>query len=175
VSFQFLYTTLFGWYATHVFLSTGHLAAAVAVHSFCNWMGFPPVGGVLSHPQRNLRCSMPASSSASNPNDSTWMTLVHACALLAYPPWSAEYCVCSPSSQPRPGPARMQAGPISTMQCVSLLIANMYRKDDTCIICMSVISTTQVRSRHFNQLIIPENCLDLGKAAQGTIALSPVL
>lgn len=53
VSFQFLYTTLFGWYATYVFLSTGHLAAAVAVHSFCNWMGFPPIGDVLSHPQRN--------------------------------------------------------------------------------------------------------------------------
>lgn len=52
--FQFLYTTLFGWYATHIFLNTGHLAGAVAVHTFCNWMGFPPIGDVLHHPRRNL-------------------------------------------------------------------------------------------------------------------------
>eukprot|EP00891_Asterochloris_glomerata_P009739 jgi/Astpho2/9739/gw1.00149.183.1_t len=52
VSFQFLFTgPAFGTYATFVFLRTGHLAAAIAVHSFCNWMGFPPIADVLSHPQ----------------------------------------------------------------------------------------------------------------------------
>lgn len=54
VFFQFAYTTVFGWYATHIFLSTGHLAAAVAVHTFCNWMGFPAVAEVMHHPQRNV-------------------------------------------------------------------------------------------------------------------------
>ena len=52
VSFQFLFTgPAFGTYATFVFLRTGHLAAAIAVHSFCNWMGFPPIADVLSHPR----------------------------------------------------------------------------------------------------------------------------
>ncbi len=54
VLFQFGYTTVFGWYATHTFLSTGHLAGAVAVHTFCNWMGFPAVGDVMRNPRRNL-------------------------------------------------------------------------------------------------------------------------
>lgn len=54
VLFQFGYTTIFGWYATHIFLSTGHLAGAVAVHTFCNWMGFPAIGEVMHHPQRNM-------------------------------------------------------------------------------------------------------------------------
>ena len=39
----------FGTYATFVFLRTGHLASAAAVHTFCNWMGFPPIAEVLSH------------------------------------------------------------------------------------------------------------------------------
>lgn len=54
VVFQFVYTTVFGWYATHVFLSTGHLAGAVAVHAFCNWMGFPPIAEILHHSHRNV-------------------------------------------------------------------------------------------------------------------------
>jgi prenyl protein peptidase len=41
---QFLYTTVFGWYATWVFLATGSTAAAVLVHSLCNWMGLPAFG-----------------------------------------------------------------------------------------------------------------------------------
>ena len=53
VFFQFGYTTVFGWYVTHIFLSTGHLAGAVAVHTFCNWMGFPAIEDVTHHQQRN--------------------------------------------------------------------------------------------------------------------------
>lgn len=54
VAFQFLYTTVFGWYATHIFLSTGHLAGAVAVHAFCNWIGFPAIFDIASHSRKNV-------------------------------------------------------------------------------------------------------------------------
>lgn len=40
---QLLYTTVFGWYATWIFLSTGSILAAVAVHSICNMFGLPPI------------------------------------------------------------------------------------------------------------------------------------
>lgn len=43
--FQFAYTTLFGWYATFVFIRTGSLAAVVVAHSFCNWCGLPRLWG----------------------------------------------------------------------------------------------------------------------------------
>ena len=43
--FQFAYTTLFGWYATFVFIRTGSLAAVVITHSFCNWCGLPRLWG----------------------------------------------------------------------------------------------------------------------------------
>lgn len=39
---QFLYTTVFGWYATWVFLCTGSILASMLVHSLCNIMGLPP-------------------------------------------------------------------------------------------------------------------------------------
>ena len=42
---QFAYTTLFGWYASFVFVRTGSLPAAVLAHAFCNWMGLPRVWG----------------------------------------------------------------------------------------------------------------------------------
>lgn len=54
MSFQALFTTLFGWYASWIFVSTGHLTAAVAVHSFCNWMGFPDIGRLMFHRFRLL-------------------------------------------------------------------------------------------------------------------------
>ncbi|KAI8472088.1 MAG: hypothetical protein J3K34DRAFT_216570 [Monoraphidium minutum] len=44
VLFQFLYTTVFGWLATWVFLSTGHALAPALVHAACNAMGVPPFG-----------------------------------------------------------------------------------------------------------------------------------
>ena len=40
-TFQFAYTTIFGVYSAHLFVQTNHLASCVAVHAFCNFMGFP--------------------------------------------------------------------------------------------------------------------------------------
>lgn len=54
VTFQFAFTTVFGWFATFIFLRTGHLTAAVAVHAFCNLMGFPDFGALNSHPAKGL-------------------------------------------------------------------------------------------------------------------------
>lgn len=41
--FQWMYTTLFGAYASHVFVRTGSLWGVCALHSFCNLMGLPEV------------------------------------------------------------------------------------------------------------------------------------
>ncbi|KAK6534685.1 hypothetical protein TWF281_005990 [Arthrobotrys megalospora] len=46
---QFSYTTLFGWFASWVYLRFGSLWAAIAVHSFCNVMGLPRFWGSLDH------------------------------------------------------------------------------------------------------------------------------
>ncbi|KAI9746578.1 MAG: hypothetical protein M1818_000291 [Claussenomyces sp. TS43310] len=43
--FQLSYTTLFGAYATFLYLRTGSLLAVVLAHSFCNFMGLPRVWG----------------------------------------------------------------------------------------------------------------------------------
>lgn len=43
--FQFGYTTVFGWYATFIYLRTGSLLAVILVHSFCNWCGLPRLWG----------------------------------------------------------------------------------------------------------------------------------
>jgi prenyl protein peptidase len=43
--FQFAYTTLFGAYATFLFLRSGSLLAVCGVHAFCNCMGLPQVWG----------------------------------------------------------------------------------------------------------------------------------
>ncbi|KAI0127500.1 CaaX protease, partial [Xylariales sp. AK1849] len=42
---QLTYTSLFGAYATFLFLRTGSLAAIFVVHAFCNCMGFPRFWG----------------------------------------------------------------------------------------------------------------------------------
>lgn len=42
---QFGYTTIFGWYATFLYLRTGSLIAVILVHSFCNWCGLPRFWG----------------------------------------------------------------------------------------------------------------------------------
>ncbi|PQE30783.1 prenyl ase Rce1 protein [Rutstroemia sp. NJR-2017a WRK4] len=42
---QFSYTTLFGGYATFLYLRTGSLLAVILVHAFCNWMGLPRFWG----------------------------------------------------------------------------------------------------------------------------------
>jgi len=45
---QFTYTTLFGGYATFIYLRTGSLLSVILVHAFCNWMGFPRFWGRVS-------------------------------------------------------------------------------------------------------------------------------
>ncbi|KAG8230984.1 hypothetical protein J437_LFUL003942 [Ladona fulva] len=47
--FQFLYTTLFGAYSAFLFIKTGHLVAPFLAHAFCNHMGFPDFGELLSY------------------------------------------------------------------------------------------------------------------------------
>jgi prenyl protein peptidase len=46
--FQLSYTTLFGGYATFVFMRTGSLFSVIVLHAFCNWMGLPRFWGRLS-------------------------------------------------------------------------------------------------------------------------------
>eukprot|EP01126_Amoeba_proteus_P009724 TRINITY_DN13708_c0_g1_i1.p1 TRINITY_DN13708_c0_g1~~TRINITY_DN13708_c0_g1_i1.p1 ORF type:complete len:214 (+),score=18.58 TRINITY_DN13708_c0_g1_i1:347-988(+) len=41
VLFQLCYTTVFGLYASFLFLRLEHLAAPIVAHIFCNYMGFP--------------------------------------------------------------------------------------------------------------------------------------
>jgi len=53
-AFQFAYTTLFGWFATFVFIRTGHLAGPVLAHAFCNVMGLPDVGRAAEHERAGL-------------------------------------------------------------------------------------------------------------------------
>ncbi|XP_064407757.1 CAAX prenyl protease 2 [Latimeria chalumnae] len=50
--FQFSYTAVFGAYTAFIFIRTGHLIGPVLCHSFCNFIGFPPIGAVADHPQR---------------------------------------------------------------------------------------------------------------------------
>lgn len=38
---QFGYTTLFAIYTSFIFIRIGHIAAAIACHCFCNYMGLP--------------------------------------------------------------------------------------------------------------------------------------
>jgi prenyl protein peptidase len=49
---QFTYTSLFGFFATFVFLRTGSVYAAIAAHIFCNWMGLPRFWGRVGAPPR---------------------------------------------------------------------------------------------------------------------------
>lgn len=42
---QFTYTSLFGFFATFVYLRTGSVYAPIAAHMFCNWMGLPRFWG----------------------------------------------------------------------------------------------------------------------------------
>ncbi|KAJ3074314.1 hypothetical protein HDU98_011578 [Podochytrium sp. JEL0797] len=40
-AFQFVYTTLFGWFATYLVVRTGTVWSAVWAHALCNAFGFP--------------------------------------------------------------------------------------------------------------------------------------
>lgn len=44
-AFQFGFTTVFGWYATFIYLRTGSLIAVIIIHTFCNWCGLPRLWG----------------------------------------------------------------------------------------------------------------------------------
>ncbi|GAA5962100.1 hypothetical protein JCM8115_002915 [Rhodotorula mucilaginosa] len=46
-TFQFAYTTIFGWYAAFLFLRTGSILPPFLAHVFCNIMGIPPLGWAL--------------------------------------------------------------------------------------------------------------------------------
>jgi prenyl protein peptidase len=39
--FQFTYTSLFGFFASFVFIRTGNVYTCILAHTFCNWMGLP--------------------------------------------------------------------------------------------------------------------------------------
>ena len=52
--FQLIYTTLFGAYASHLFVRTGSLLAVIFVHIFCNYMGLPEFSFAL--PTSGLYC-----------------------------------------------------------------------------------------------------------------------
>lgn len=45
-TFQFCYTTIFGWYASFVFLRTASIWPPILCHSFCNVMGFPDISEI---------------------------------------------------------------------------------------------------------------------------------
>jgi prenyl protein peptidase len=40
-TFQFLFTTIFGWYAAYLYIHFNTAYAPIAVHIFCNFMGVP--------------------------------------------------------------------------------------------------------------------------------------
>ncbi|KAK4227726.1 putative protease [Podospora fimiseda] len=52
--FQLGFTTLFGAYATFLYLRTGNLYAVCLVHTFCNSMGLPQVWGRVEFPDEYL-------------------------------------------------------------------------------------------------------------------------
>ena len=43
--FQFGFTTVFGWFATFIYLRTDSLLAVILIHSFCNYCGLPRLWG----------------------------------------------------------------------------------------------------------------------------------
>ncbi|KAG4303028.1 hypothetical protein PCANB_000636 [Pneumocystis canis] len=45
--FQLFYTTIFGGFASYLYLCTQNLWSIVIVHAFCNWMGFPQLYGPI--------------------------------------------------------------------------------------------------------------------------------
>ncbi|KAG8687274.1 hypothetical protein FRC09_013594, partial [Ceratobasidium sp. 395] len=52
---QLVYTTLFGWYASFLFIRTGSVVVPTLAHTFCNIMGMPTVGhDIRTHPKHKL-------------------------------------------------------------------------------------------------------------------------
>mmetsp|Transcript_25186 Transcript_25186/g.69457 ORF Transcript_25186/g.69457 Transcript_25186/m.69457 type:complete len:334 (-) Transcript_25186:281-1282(-) len=59
-TFQFLYTSLFGSYASYAFIRTGSVLPVIFSHSYCNWMGLPNIGflGNSHHPLHRHRTAI---------------------------------------------------------------------------------------------------------------------
>lgn len=54
--FQFIYTTVFGWLCSFLFLRTGSIFVPISAHVFCNIMGFPMLPQELKeYPNRRIR------------------------------------------------------------------------------------------------------------------------
>ena len=60
--FQLAFTSLFGAYATFVYLRTGSLLAIFTVHAFCNCMGLPRFWGRVARPTTQAGDGQSASS-----------------------------------------------------------------------------------------------------------------
>ncbi|GHJ90331.1 hypothetical protein NliqN6_6733 [Naganishia liquefaciens] len=57
--FQFTYTTLFGWFAAHLFVKTGSIWPPMLAHVFCNMMGFPNPGYAMQQfPEKSGRIAL---------------------------------------------------------------------------------------------------------------------
>lgn len=65
--FQFTYTTMFGWYATFVYLRTGSLLAVILAHTFCNWCGLPRLWGRV---EAGVPVSVPLARGKEDPDGS---------------------------------------------------------------------------------------------------------
>eukprot|EP01100_Stratorugosa_tubuloviscum_P011671 TRINITY_DN5254_c0_g1_i2.p1 TRINITY_DN5254_c0_g1~~TRINITY_DN5254_c0_g1_i2.p1 ORF type:complete len:283 (+),score=79.27 TRINITY_DN5254_c0_g1_i2:56-904(+) len=52
--FQLFYTTLFGWFASFIFLRTGHIIGCIICHAFCNSMGFPQFDEINNYKQASI-------------------------------------------------------------------------------------------------------------------------
>ncbi|KAJ2957469.1 hypothetical protein NQZ79_g6824 [Umbelopsis isabellina] len=53
--FQFVYTTVFGWYVSWIFIRTDSVWAPTICHTFCNIMGFPDIGAISSFRPRTQK------------------------------------------------------------------------------------------------------------------------
>ncbi|GAA6027151.1 hypothetical protein JCM8097_002433 [Rhodosporidiobolus ruineniae] len=54
-TFQFLYTTIFGWYSAFLFLRTGSILPPFLAHALCNTLGLPPIMWALhAFPEKKL-------------------------------------------------------------------------------------------------------------------------
>ncbi|KNZ57014.1 hypothetical protein VP01_2262g2 [Puccinia sorghi] len=56
---QFIYTTIFGWYAAFIYLRTGSVISATLCHSFCNYMGLPPIFEAMQRFPHKRSCQCP--------------------------------------------------------------------------------------------------------------------
>eukprot|EP01104_Vermistella_antarctica_P018397 TRINITY_DN678_c0_g1_i4.p1 TRINITY_DN678_c0_g1~~TRINITY_DN678_c0_g1_i4.p1 ORF type:complete len:342 (-),score=39.00 TRINITY_DN678_c0_g1_i4:1095-2120(-) len=67
---QLVYTTIFGWFSSYLFIMTGSLIAPFLSHAFCNVMGLPSFGlmPTAAPPSRYRTLSASSSSSLSSPH-----------------------------------------------------------------------------------------------------------